>query len=525
MNPRKLLGLATTVSAGALFVLAGLATAPAAPAPQPQPRAPGAPPLHAGKVSATSDLGLWDDIFVAHDQDVIVLRRGEELFSLAMAASSTPKKIAKAPAADHTQIVAGAAVKKKFWLFLNSGKAAPCAIDAQSGAVVTFEIPGLKVPGSQAPGIQSCDLVPHAQAAILMVSSGDRATWPRDGNRPVYFWMDLKSGKVVRFPNGWDLDYFSADQRVAVFAKPAEKPFERRPYQAVEMRTGERVDALPDRRKEKCIPFDWGNAQRVKPLYERREGKGDADYFAGLSVDGLVLPVDLGLEEVRYLATAHAGDGFAGFRLRRSGASCGEPGPLWVVPFKGAQKPELIADGVIDFRMLGSGNAVFVTVAQGDKRAPSENRRHAEAFFYARADQSSWNVLEGVERLPKLGKEFAEANYVTDRLTVRLIEGFGASRHEPLVVCLCEHHREDHRAALVLSSDGKTLESITWRRALVVTRDGRRSLVPLFREGNLPDQIWLHRSGKLITGTYVWHESESGRQRRVQLSERTLQKP
>src|SRR5262249_20430169 len=233
-----------------------------------------APPLHACKVTATSDLGLWDDVFVAQDQDVIVLRRGAELFSLAMAASSTPRKIAKAPAADNTQIIAGAAVDEKFWLFLNSNTAAPCALDAHSGAVAAFEIPGLTVPGSQAPGIQSCDIVPHAQAALLMVASGDRATWPRDGNRPVYFWMDLKSGKVVRLPIGWDLDFFSADERVAVFAKPTEKPFERRPLQAVAMRTGERSDALPDRRKERYLPFDWTYTQKVKPLYERREGKG-----------------------------------------------------------------------------------------------------------------------------------------------------------------------------------------------------------------------------------------------------------
>jgi len=32
-----------------------------------------------------------------------------------------------------------------------------------------------------------------------------------------YYWMNLESGKVMRFPTGWDLNYFSADQRRAVF--------------------------------------------------------------------------------------------------------------------------------------------------------------------------------------------------------------------------------------------------------------------------------------------------------------------
>jgi hypothetical protein len=502
----------------------GLWTAHAAYAAQPQPRAAIAPPLQACKVTAAIDLGLWDDVFVAHDQDVIVLRRGDELFSLAMAASSTPRKIAKAPAARNTQIIAGAAVDEKYWLFLNSSKAAPCALDAYSGAVATFEIPGLRVPGSHAPGIQWCDIVAHAHAVLLMVSGGDRATWPRDGNRPVYFWMDLKSGKVVRFPTGWDLDYFSADEGVAVFANPVGKQWTRGPYQAIEMRTGDRIDALPDRCKQRCIPFDWTNTQKVKPLYERRQGKGDADYFAGLSIDGLVLPVALGLEETRYLSMAKAGDGFAGFRLRRSGVSRGEPSPLWIVPFNDAQKTESVATAVTDFTMLAQGNAVFVTVEHGGKPASSANRHHAEAFFHSRPHRSSWNVLDGIERLPELDKVFADADYVMDSLTVRLIEGFGASRHEPLAVCLCEHQRRDLRAR-IFPSDGKVLDSVTWRRALVITGNGRRSLTPLFREGNLPDQIWLHKSGKLVTGTYVWDESEWGRTRRVQLSESTLQKP
>ena len=127
------------------------------------PSAPAtAPPLRHCKVTATSDLGLWDDVFVPHNQDFVVAWRGDELFSLAMAASSARRKIATAPVVEHTQIVAGAVVDSRCWLFLNSTRAAPCVVDAYSGTVVTLEIPGLKVPGSHAPGIQSSVIVPHA---------------------------------------------------------------------------------------------------------------------------------------------------------------------------------------------------------------------------------------------------------------------------------------------------------------------------------------------------------------------------
>lgn len=511
MNTMKLLGFATI-----LFILLKTSTAQAVPVPQPEPKTVAAPALQACKVSTTSELGSWDDVFVAHDQDVIVLRRGDQLFSLSMETSATPKKIAKAPAASDTQIVNGAAVDKKLWLFLNSTKATPCAVDAYGGTVARFEIPGLKVPGSRAPVIRACHIVPHAQVALLSVSGGDRATWPRDGNRPIYYWMDLKSGKVVQFPIGWDMNYFSADELVAAFG----------PERAVDAKTGEKIDAAPDRRKEPHIPFDWTNKQRVRPLYDRREGQGDADFFAGLSIGGRVLRIDLGLQEVRYLSMAKADDDYAGFQLRRSGASH-EPGPLWITPFKDSKKTAEIANDVTDFTLLGNGDTIYVMREKPINRALAESRQHAEVFFYTQADRSSWKVLEGVERLPKLGEAFAEATFVHDKLKVQLIEGFGSSLLKPAVLCLFEHHRGDFRARIAQTGrgdEGPALESVTWRRAMLIGRDGKRSLTPFFREGNLPDQIWLHNSGKVISGKYVWDEIDASRTRRIQLSESTVQK-
>ena len=498
-----------------LFILLSVSTAHAVPAPVPQPKTVAAPPLHQGKVSPTTDLGLWDDVFVLHDQDFVVLRRGDELFSLAMDVSARPTRIAKAAAAKvaHTQIIAGTAVDKRLWLFLNSSKAAPCAVDALSGTVATFDIPGLKVPGSHAPGIQSYRIVPHLQAAVLMVSGGDNATWPRDGNRPVYFWLNLKSGKVVRLPIGWDLDYFSANESAAASGA-----------RAFDMKTGEKLDAAPNRRKERCIAYDWSDKQRVRPFYERREGKGDADYFAGVSVDGRVLPVNLGLDDVFYMSLAKADDSAAVFRLRRSGAGTHEPSPLWLVPFKDPKKTESLANEVTDFTMLGYGNTVYVTVEKPAKRDLSERQRHDEAFFYARSDRSTWNVSEGIERLPKLIGALAEADFIEDKFRVRLIEGFGAGKHEPAVLCLFEHLRGDRRA-FALPGNGPALKSVTWRRAILVGRDGKRSLTPLFRDGNLPDQIWLHHSGKVLTGKYIYDELKGERRHQVQLSGTTVEKP
>ena len=57
-----------------------------------------------------------------------------------------------------------------------------------------------------------------------MISGRDsNERWPRPGNHPIYFWVGLATNRVLRLPIGWDLDYFSADQGVAVFQKPQER--------------------------------------------------------------------------------------------------------------------------------------------------------------------------------------------------------------------------------------------------------------------------------------------------------------
>src|SRR5437868_4181751 len=128
MNIARSSGFVAARSAVALFLLlhGAIHAVPA------QSRSAAAPPLGACTVTATSDLGTWDDALVPPNEDFVVLRRGDEFFSLAMTASVAPRKLAKAPAAEHTQIVAGAVVDKRCWLFLNSTRAAPCVVDAHS---------------------------------------------------------------------------------------------------------------------------------------------------------------------------------------------------------------------------------------------------------------------------------------------------------------------------------------------------------------------------------------------------------
>jgi len=351
-----------------------------------------------------------------------------------------------------------------------------------------------------------------------MVSGG--AAWPRDGNRPVYFWMSLKSGKVVTFPIGWDLEYFSANQKVAVFGTTLKKGFDRRPLQAVDVGTGEMLTAVPSRPDGVSVPFNWTETQTVKPLYLRRRSTGDEDYLSGISVNGSIFPFAANIDFGRaYLSTAKAHDGFAGFRLRGSGALNGEPSPFWMTQLKPEQNPKLIAAKVTDFARLNEGNCVFVTAGHGHKGESSE------AFFRVPDNNATWNVLDEIERLSELDKEFVDKDYVQNKMTIRLIESFG-QQHDPLVLCLFRHSRGDMRSFdFNLREHPKTVERATWRRALILTSTGQRYMTQLFREGNDPDYIWLHSSGRVIMGTVSWVLPNPDGDRKIHLSETTLALP
>lgn len=476
-----------------------------------------APPLRTAACTEPEDLGTWDDALVIPERDYLVLRRGAELYSLPLVAAVQKASLKSTPDVRNSRMTGAAAIGDRLWVFASSEELAPFALDVLSGDVARFEIPGLKVPGSQAPGIQSHVVVPHASGAVFMVAGGDKTTWPRDGNRPIYFWMDMNSGKIIRFPNGWDLDYFSPDEQVAVFGVLQENPLETRPRQAIDMHNGAAIKETPDRRKALSVPFTWTETEAVKPLYECRAGMGDAQYFAGLSFGGRAMSIEIDLEGRRYLAQAKANDGFFGFRLRREGASRGEPSTYWIAPNRDPEKPERLSADVTDFALLSRGHGVFVT-------APRKKRILSEAWGYAPQAPSKWNILDGVERLPPLDQEFIDADYIADRMTIQLVDSCGQPNSDSLVLCMFTHNRGDQRALTPLT-ETKTLKSVVWRRSIVLTSAGQRYSIPAMFEGNPPDQIWLHHSGRIIQGRYQWVTVGDQRMRQIQLTGSDLRWP
>ena len=461
-----------------------------------------APALRDYATYETTDLGVWDAAFACDELDCFVLRQGEELFSLPMDAAAKPVKIAAIRQGTKVEIVAAIQSKTRLWLFCQSPEIAPFALELNSGKRIDLAIPDLRIPGEQAPSIQSHIMVPHADAAILMIAGGDRKTWPREGNRPVYFWIGLQSGTVVRFPIGWDLEYFSSDQTVAVFEKPQEERFQRRPLQAVDVRTGDTRAEIPNRREGAVIPFDWEDTQRVKPLYVRRPETGDADHFAGASLNGRTYRFDTQLSGVYYLSTAKEKEGFIGFRLRREGSVDSEPSNFWFGPLRENQNPTQVASAVTDFEMFHEETCVLVTTGHGPKKIS------LEAFVYDHKSKTAWNVLDGIERLPPLGTEFTGRDYIEDKMTVRLVPGHGSGQQGQLVLCLASQVREDRRA-LAFPPQEKRLKTERWSRAILVSANGWRMVTDILANGMMPDAIWLHNSGKIIIGEHKWTAGEA----------------
>ena len=476
------------------------------------------PPLRYCKSTPERDLGVWDDIFVCEEQNLIALRRGDTLFSLSMTGSPDPIERTKASAARGKKIVGSVGLGDRLWLLMHGGDTDPCAVDLYSGQLATFDIPVLREPGTPSPRIESHVSVPHAGGVVVKVLEVGRSAMPR------YFWMSLRSGEVVGIPLGGELCYFSADQRIAVFWNP---------LRAIDMATGGLVDTFPDRDEAPHITPSRYDTEDVAVLSQPRKATEFLGASVGFSVRGLVLLVDVPPEETRDVPTAATEgtlpgvrlsrnlrpakeeDGYIGFRNGHGDTRVGGPSPLWLVALKQHSDPELLATAVADFVMLRRGNCIFI-MNEGWPQATSVN-----VFFYDHGNDSTWDLLTGVQR-PGLDKEIIDKYPITNESTVRLIEGFG-DQENALVLCRFSHVQTAGSPSLpIFTPDGKCQQT-TWRCAILVTSDGKRFMTDLFREGGMPRDTWLHNSGKVIIVRDAEQSSSTPGEQELRLSEITLQ--
>jgi hypothetical protein len=493
----------------------------------------------------STGLGYWDDAFACPGQDTFVGRRGASLYALPMSDSPDLKRLCTNPKLQDARFKQGIADGKRLWLFTNSSSGSPYAIDARTGQIADFIAPTVKnsaqtgSPGSTAGISPTVDIqrlstaimFPQFNAALVEISGYGIEPGKDFGGR--FFWMSLKSGAVHLLPSGWQFEYMSPDESVAVFSRPHGFDV---PLFAIDMKTAEPVVAIPSELQPHVEDAGMGHSwipeqinlvvdpeqpdqrpdQTAQAIFTRKPSTNDFDYFWGFTIDGHTYPIRardnfLGpfrtgsTDEVPhslYFGNARAGDGFVGFLCNTGTNDATSSLSLCLAPIDHAGAIDMIhpiyRGWIEDFALLAKGACIFLNFL-----APSGDHRSCEAFFHRYGAVGSQNILDGVERLPPLPAEIAHQPWMMDQLTVQLIKGFGSDQTHPIALCIFHQTRRDVRQPIVIPA----IPSATWQRAIIVTSDGTRFLTDLFPDGRLPQQAWIHASSSAVTIINAWSKS------------------
>ena len=462
-----------------------------------------APKLELCGISSKKDLGTWDDAFLLEDQDRILLRRGSDLFFADGTNPESPVKVASIKESVASSIVAGASLESHHWIFFESTKESPFAFDLDTGKRIPFVVAKSTRGQNQGGTIQAFVIAAHAGGALLMLSRGGARSWPRPENRPIFFWINLTSGEVIRMPVGWDLEYFSADEEIAIFETPQRVRFERRPTAALSMATGKAVISYPTKASSDWIPFDWGYKSGVRPLNTPLNPKtGDQHYLGGVSSAGTPYKFEKDPDGNHHLSAAKSDGKKVIYSIRDSGAVA--PSSLWWAPLDKSPKPIQLCDRPIEFEFLGSHSIAYLSAS-----GTGHTKRIEEGFVYDTESASTWNILDDVPRLKELPEEVSKKPNILDNLSGRLVHGFGKSNAPPLVLAIFDHSRIDMSAApSTVHMD--TVKDEHWQKSILLQAEGKRCAIA---ELQLPvsgqERLWLHNSGNLFIAEQDWTKKGS----------------
>ena len=215
-----------------------------------------APPLETLKLEKATELPAFHDAIYCPDADAVVLLRGRQLIRL------SPKPPYEQAVTEDDRFAGAKLIGafrsgQRFWVALHGAK-----LPEREGAwPVVYEVglrrpvvpvpEGLKERGAGATEMTICAAAPRRGGLLVFTCGRQEDGWPRDGHRPVYFWLDIAhGGDMRRIQPGWDLDYLADGGRVAVFEGTYLGDFRRRPLIAMDMEDGEFLRQTPDRDKE-----------------------------------------------------------------------------------------------------------------------------------------------------------------------------------------------------------------------------------------------------------------------------------
>lgn len=404
--------------------------------------------------------GVWDDVIAIEDRDIVIARRGPEWWKFTVPELKL-EKIGDFPDLKRVRVRHSIDADAQLWLLCDSPDVAPFALEINSGKRVPFTIDGAKLPAS----IQSYIVAP-TRTVILMISGGDRTKWPRGGNRPIYYWMDLNTGASRQLPIGWDLSSFTSDQRIAMGNTKL----------AIDMRTGNPVVTKSDTVKnagqnlDERIKYNWTNTALAQPLSNQQRD------LVGFSLGGETYRSNKPFSNP-HLPEFATRDKRVAFHLRRHGDET-RPWCLWTAAMGPVIDPVLISENVDDWRLLSGDHCVF-----GSKITTPAGVQN-EAFVYEARTGKMSDILDDVVGLPQGASR------------VHFRSCFGDPRNGRLVLCEAT------------GTAGNSIQNGHWKRWAIVTSAGRRYIVEDFPRDLFADvsRTWLHNSGTLLISTYS-HDS------------------
>jgi hypothetical protein len=508
MKPKLILGLALVLSGGLFGELQARVTisVPIVAAPE----------MQKCQEAKIKDVGLWDDVFRFENSDFVLLRKKDELFSYSLITDEL-KKLRTVPSMIDSHIIDGITWGKRQWLFCQGATTIPFAVDLSSGKKVQFEIPRDKAHDEKAPVFYAIINAGFEGGTIISILAPGSL---------FYYWMDLDSGKIVKFPTGWDLNYFSADQKQAVFEglwPPNALGY--RPWVVVNMATGEVTGKLPDQTKvlwseisenRRSSTISEGNRdvnpqfiwqlrspQTPMKLLKPQIGRGFADdKFAGLSFNGVNYPFTVPGSGNRCVAAWVQGNLAAVFLLDEGGGD----NFLWVTHLGKPESLTLLATNYAfnsNFQMLGEHHCVLLNQNASLRSVP-------EAMVYDVKSHAEWNVFDGSplwsEIITTFGGDVTNTDAKIRRqsyfsgsnsgigpmVSLRLVRGFGSALYPAKVLCLC--------STINITTD-YAIPTIPRRSIILLTAQGNRYEIKLPKSVNdlaFDQQFWLHNSGKLI---------------------------
>lgn len=413
------------------------------------------------KASPLRDIGEYNDIFILENEDFVILRKGDTLYSLAMDETATPVKLVSDPSLKYTGINEGIKIHDRLWLLIVSEDETPFIIDAYSGLKKELEIPGSWHTWKTTRVTGQAIIIPELDTMILQLA---REPWLKGIGEADYLCvrLNLKTGELSSVLEDWLLCYFTTDMRTAFFDSPTQCL-----YASVDLVTGKTVEDLESLPEIPLAHVCGMHIRIIKTRFAMRYFNGYKEeimpvyavprtydpIYEGIVINGRFISIKGKTDKISTQNNISLNDDYLAFTENRYS----ETFLITPVTEKGLEKITAQCYGRPVFLLLGHGSCVFIN------RVKKNLPKNDEAFFKAYGS-APWNILSGFDASPE--KDVTKPGNVseilsiknaiwTDRMSISLYRSFGSHESQRLVLCNFVEPPNIRLGSMLIDSSGR----------------------------------------------------------------------